>query len=118
MEEHKMLYYKGSSLDTDAIISIKNIESGEGPDYLPESLSFHDDELPEEYWELVNEKLEEHFDLDDKEISIEIFPSNDKSFAFIEMNITGIKGDKPKELEKYKISFEEFYNQIVPRIVK
>ncbi|MBP2045372.1 hypothetical protein [Methanobacterium aggregans] len=112
-----MLTYTGSSEDSP--LRIEEIGEKGAKSYIPDSLYFREDKLPEDRIDLVKEIMEESLDEEpdfmDKDVLLEIVPNLSKSFVIISLDISDITGDKSEELEKYRKTFEELYNRLVPR---
>lgn len=78
------------------------------------TLTFHDDELPEKFCEVVEKKLDEHFKLVD---SITVVYEKKIKQAFIEMVVfVDNKADKSKIQSEYKFAFEEYYKKTISNI--
>lgn len=111
-----MLTYTGSTEDSH--LKIEGIGDMD-KSYIPDSLYFREDKLPEDRIDLVKEVLEESLDEEhefkDKDVSVEIIPNTIKSFVIISVDIFGITGDKSTELNEYRKTFEEYYNRLVSK---
>jgi hypothetical protein len=104
-----MLHYKGLITEEPGI---KAKPIGNSDKNIMETLMFYDDELYENSCDLVQERLQEHFQSEPEDVFIQVYYEKKDDRAIIGMTIFfDKKEDRSKLFTKYKSSFEKYYKK-------